>query len=54
MTSAATSAPFMYVESDVPMGQTLVEWRRERLLEQHNQRPALVRAARRLRHLHRS
>ncbi|HEV2786506.1 MAG TPA: hypothetical protein VGV67_08975 [Solirubrobacteraceae bacterium] len=33
MTSTApSSTAFLYVEADVPAGQTLVEWRRERHL----------------------
>jgi hypothetical protein len=43
-------APFLYVETDVPAGQTLVAWRRERNLEQAARRHPARRALRRLAH----
>jgi hypothetical protein len=43
-------APLIYVETDVPAGQTLVEWRHERLLEQAAARSAARRALTRLVH----
>jgi hypothetical protein len=52
--TAPATAPFIYVDSDVPAGQTLVEWRRERNLERASHRPAVVRALRRAVHPRRS
>ncbi len=52
MFSATTAqATFLYVDSDVPAGQTLVQWRRERNLEQAARRRAARRGLHRLVHL---
>jgi hypothetical protein len=52
--TASTPAPFLYVETDVPAGQTLIEWRRERNLAQASHRSLVGRALRRAAHLPRS